>query len=65
MKFLLIVFILFGLTSGCRVNSQTKDLILTATPENPGWLILKKEDLSNGTYHTNHSEIFGKYVRGL
>jgi hypothetical protein len=29
------------------------------------WLILKDSDLHHGTYHTKHTEVFGKYVRGL
>ena len=28
------------------------------------WLLLNDSDLSAGTYHTNHFEIFGKYTSG-
>lgn len=35
------------------------------TTDDGRWLVLTKDDLSAGAYHTRHAEIFGKYVNGI
>ena len=50
-KMLFILFIVFYLFA-CK-------------PQQPSnWLVLSKEDVSAGAYHTRHAEIFGKYAPG-
>ena len=39
--------------------------LFACKPQQPSnWLVLSKDDVSAGTYHTRHSEIFGKYAPG-
>lgn len=44
--------------------AQSDSATLQPTTDNGEWFVLKKEDLSGGTHHTRHTEIFGKYVTG-
>ncbi|NOZ60192.1 MAG: hypothetical protein GXO74_00775 [Calditrichaeota bacterium] len=48
----------------CHKSQQTNDPNFTVTKDDGNWLFLNKEDVSNGTYHTKHAEVFGKYVSG-
>lgn len=53
----------FFLIISCE-HQETKNLDYSITKDDGSWLILKKEDISNGSYHTKHAEIFGKYISG-
>ncbi len=55
--------LIFFLFLGCELQT-TANSNFTPTKDDGKRLILKKEDLSQGTYHTNHAKIFGKYVSG-
>ncbi|WP_456409437.1 hypothetical protein [Caldithrix abyssi] len=58
MKRFLFIFALFLLTF-CKTQNQ-----LHPTSDDGSWFVLKKDDLTAGTHHTRHAEIFGKYVSG-
>jgi hypothetical protein len=60
-KYIIIGF--FFLILGCD-NQETENLDYSITKDNGSWLILKKEDISNGPHHTKHAEAFGKYISG-
>jgi len=59
---LIIIGFLF-LILGCE-HQEIKNKDFTATKDDGSWFILKKEDVSNGAYHTKHAEVFGKYISG-
>ncbi len=60
-RFILIGFLFLIL--GCE-HQETKNTDFTVTKDDGSWFILKKEDVSNGAYHTKHAEVFGKYIFG-
>lgn len=57
MKILFIILLGFFLFQHCAQNEEK--VLPSATR-----LILQKEDLAGGTYHTRHKELFGKYGVG-
>ncbi len=40
------------------------DKNFTVTKDNGNRIVLQKNDIANGFYHTNHSKVFGKYISG-
>ncbi|OQY05691.1 MAG: hypothetical protein B6I20_00700 [Bacteroidetes bacterium 4572_117] len=59
-----LVFMLFLLVIFACENQKTDNENLAVTKDDGTRLILKKEDLLNGNYHTQHAKLFGKYVSG-
>lgn len=62
-KLILIILLFFFLILGCK-NQETNNPVFTTTKDDGDWLILKKEDVSPGTYHTEHAKVFSKYISG-
>jgi len=62
-KLILIILLFSFLILGCK-NQETNNSVFTATKDDGNWLILKKEDVSLGTYHTEHAKVFSKYISG-
>ncbi len=62
-KLILIILLFSFLILGCK-NQETNNSVFTPTKDDGNWLILKKEDVSLGTYHTEHAKVFSKYISG-
>lgn len=45
--------------AACRQNGD-----YSMTTDDGSWLVLTQADISHGTYHTQHADIFGKYISG-
>lgn len=62
-KYSILLLISAMIFAGCA-REATKERELTATKDDGTGIMLTAEDLSLGAHHTNHDEIFGKYVKG-
>lgn len=65
-SFIIAVLSLLVVFAQCNKEKDNENgtTAMKATTDNGSWLVLEKEDLAGGTYHTRHAELFGKYVDG-
>jgi len=54
---------LFLVMAGCATSQGVRARLEPLTDDS-GWFFLAPDDLTLGTHHTRHAEVFGKYVKG-